>query len=154
MGLPEDIKAIKDKIKEILENAILSETIKVVIIGDKTKVTKFDPPLIWVFIEYADIEDSGSCMQEFWELRVHIVGVIKDYDPEIGKDKSEALALSASGALMLDPVTLKEDRTLQGLIDDMSRVRWTPAYARISESDKSLFGSSMIIQMKLTNKEV
>lgn len=158
MSLHQRIKDIKVKIAERLNAAnaasALSETVNDVIIGERAKAHRVQPPILWVYLEPAVIDDMSMALSEDWNLRIIIVSIIKEHDPVTGKERAEQLAITAASALMKSGGTGNIDRTLDSTISTMNRRRFEPGYERVLNQDVTLFGSSFEIELIFCNKEI
>jgi len=154
MTLYGTIEDIRLKIKERIEDGFGSE-INYVIVGRKTRSYKFDPPLVWVLPLEVPVNDSGMALNEIWDLEFLIIGITRSVtDDEEARSKAEEIAIRASGMLMVDPSTGQQDRSLDGLIIDLTRTNWSPGDSRIVDTDESLYGSAVRVKLKFNNTEV
>lgn len=158
MTMGSNLSAIRLAIKTRIETA-LGSSIQRVIIGPRAPAANFNPPLIWVQPDDGQIADKGFALTEDWGLFYWLISVIKvksslPEDMEEATATAEALVLRASGALLVNPNTGLEDRRLDGLVEDITRIGWAPADSRILEGDESLYGAAIRIKLRLTNQEV
>jgi len=135
----------------------LGTDINNVIIGPRTNVDQFKKlPLIWVIAEDATINDEGLALHEQWDLYFWLIAVLRvsNQDHESAKTLAENLSVKASGSLLVDPISGKQNRTLDGLVDDITRVGWSAADSRIIDIDDLLYGAGVRVKIRLTNMEV
>jgi len=140
------IKSIQEKLVETLEAADYGAiTVNEVVVGSKQKSSKFRPPLLWVVPMKSPIDDTSFALNETWKLKFLILGVIKTYEPEEGKEKAEELALRASASLLAD-------RTLGGLDIDLVRTGWIPGHEKVTD-DAAMFGAGVEIEIRFETRE-
>jgi len=155
MSLVSEIRLIRETIKTRIEDH-LGEDIENVIVGSKDKAHNFNPPFIWVIPADSQINDEGLALHEQWDLIFWIISIVnpgRDFDPDDARAEAETLALRASKSLMFDPATGKEDRHLNNLVTDITRVGWSPGDSRVLNHDESLFGAGVQIKVKFVTEE-
>ncbi|ATA61157.1 MULTISPECIES: hypothetical protein [Geobacillus] len=113
-------KAIRAKIREVLEQAPELEEIKRIVYGEKVRVGTLQTPAIWIVPEpYAPNLLGGHTADH--DIRFNFVVLVKDSDPEQGLEKAHDLALTVYDVLM-------QDRTLGGTVSDVRPTQIDPAY--------------------------
>lgn len=153
MSLVSTLKAIRKEIKRKIEQDLDSD-IKKVLVGKKLKIQGMQFPFIWVMPMSNTIDSQGLSLHEQWDLKYWIIAIVRSTsDPEDARDLSEALALRASGALITNNEG-KENRSLNGLVSYITRIGFSPSDDRILDSDESLYGAGVQMQIRLENEEV
>lgn len=156
MALVSKLNQVRNKLVERISGRLGSD-IKNVIIGPRTNIDRFKKlPLIWIVAEDTTINDDGLALHEQWDLYFWLIAVIRvsNQDHDAAKDLAETLAVKASGSLLVDPISGKQNRTLDGLVDDITRVGWSAADSRIIDTDDLLYGAGVRVKIRLTNMEV
>lgn len=132
-------------------NVITSQTsgmANIVVLNKRIKVSDMKPPMVWILPEESQISDSALSLSEDWSLTFWIISIIKGHKDttKLMKD-AEALALKASSGLLAD-------RTLGGLVEDITRIGWSPGDSRVMEADETLYGAAVRVKLKVLNREV
>lgn len=154
MSIVEDLKDIKAEMQQRIANH-LGSAVNQVIVGPKDQAFKFRPPLIWVLPETGSMDNAGArAIHEDWYLLYWIVGIVQSHKgPEEATEEAEQLAVKASAALLKDPTTGEQDRTLGNRVHYIKRIGWAPGDTRIVENE-TLYGAGVQIQVRYETEEV
>lgn len=153
MGLIAQLEDLRAEIKLRIEEH-LGEAVKQVIIGRKDKAWKFKPPLVWILPESGTIDGVGArALHEDWYPIFWLIGVSMKSDPDEARKEAETLAIKASAALLLDPVTKQQDRTLGDRVHYIQRIGWAPGDTRLIVNE-SLYGAGVQIRIRFETEEV
>ncbi|MGG4405806.1 hypothetical protein ABEP13_08075 [Geobacillus stearothermophilus] len=113
-------RAIRAKIREVLEQAPELKEIKRIVYGEKVRVGTLQTPAIWIVPEpYAPNLLGGHTADH--DIRFNFVVLVKANDPEQALEKAHDLALTVYDVLM-------QDRTLGGTVSDVRPTQIDPAY--------------------------
>jgi len=145
------LKNIRDGMKSRIEAATLNVAINGVIVGGNSRLSDFNPPLVWLMPVNAAVIDESMALNEYWTPRYLVIGVVQSYEPEEGMAQAEELALRASAALLFDSQG-EEDRTLDGNCLDLVRTGFSPASDRIT-NDGALYGAAVEIEVRFNNQD-
>lgn len=152
-GPVQQIKDVKAAMSERIL-AYLGDEITGVVVGKRARALKFKPPLVWVMPVPDKIDSQGlRTLHEDWYLSYWVLGLSSKQDIEEAEEEAEALAVKASAALLLDPVTGRQDRTLGDLVHYIKRTGWAPADTRIV-LNPGVHAAGLRVQIRFETKEV
>lgn len=149
----EQIPLINDKIVERVTNGDYGTiTLNEVIIGKKARSNRMKPPLVWIVPDRSPMDDIGESINELLRLRYILIGAFSSYDPPEAKAKSEEIALRACLELFKNEAGTDEDRTLDGLVDDIIRTAFIPGHERLTD-DGTLYGAAVEVEVRFQLRE-
>lgn len=153
MSLIEKMEDIRAEIKSRIEVHLGTE-VNQVVVGRKSDAYKFQPPLVWVLPETGSIDGVGArALHEDWYPIYWILGISMKKDPEEARQEAERLAVKASAALLLDPITKQQDRTLGDRVHYIQRIGWAPGDTRLV-TNETLHGAGVQIKIRFETEEV
>jgi len=140
--LHELLEEIRGNITSTLKKARLANAINY---GERVRVDKLRPPVIWVLPSDSPIDHSG--MGEMWTYRFAVAAVVKDTDPDRGRVKANEIAGKASAALV-------KTRTLGKTVRDVRRVKYLPGDVKgMSAEQLHAAGYMMEVRFRYLDKE-
>ena len=136
MELWEHLEWIRSSILKILKNADLGAS--EIIFGDRTRIDKLRPPVIWILPADSDIAQSG--LGEDWVYRFVVAVVVKDTDPDKGRKKANKMAAQAAAAL-------EKSHNMNQSVRNVERVRYLPGDVR-GQGAEQLDGAGYMMEAK------
>jgi len=134
---------IEEHVVKIIEREC---NFKNVIYGNRARIGKIQPPIIWILPEDSPIEHSG--LGEIWVYTFSLAAITKSTDPKKGKSEAIRLATDAASALV-------RSHTLDGVVRDIRRVRFLPGEVT-GMSAEQLFacGYTMEVRFRYVEKQL
>lgn len=136
-------KDLRDALKYKLTNAIELKEVQRVVYGESARLGSLQMPAIWIIPEpYIPVVVGGKTAEH--PIRFNLVAFVKDNEPERGLERAQDLAFTVYDVIM-------QDRTLGGIVFDITPTRVDPAYEIGQNSN--LYWSAVQFDFKIKRKE-
>lgn len=137
MPLWERIDQIEDYLEKCLSDPSLNLGARSILIGELSRSVDVKPPVLVVFLDDSPIENPSGIAEE-WGIMIVVVAVVHGSDYRENRKKARKMAGVATAALL-------KDRTMGGLIRDLSRTQYSPGMARV-QGGEQVYGTGYTLR--------
>ena len=142
-ALADTYRDIREKAIEKIKNHSDLTDVKDIIFGEKKRVGSLNTPAIWI-VPSAHVPQLRGGHTAQHNIPLDFVTFVKHYEPQEGLKQAQDLALRIYDVIL-------EDRTLDGLVNDVKPTRVDPAY-EIGQS-KQVYWSAVQFEFSLQRRE-
>ena len=146
MSLASKCSEIYDKVASLLEAEKGNLGVQLIILGSDKFRGALRFPFIRIIQDAVEVQNRTVTGGEQWFMPIVLVGAVKSNDPAQGKRNAQELTLQASSVLI-------QNRDLDGLVEDIVRIRYQPAEEGISPEGELVYGSAVELQIRFWNTD-